>query len=301
MTDAAPPVPAAPAPAAPAGAGRPTPEGAVSGRCGDCLQCGAERVGPYCHACGQHESVADRLTFRSLWTDFRVRRLNLDRGLGRTLVDVVLRPGHVARAFVEGRRQTYTHPIPLLFVLYAVYAVVFGIIEEPLQEMMREGMAAGMGMQGTQPQDLSPETEAVTEGLVQGVGFFYTYGAYFTVLLIGPLAVLLRWLLGDRGRNVAECAVFGAYVEAAVVLPSALVITPLSVLTGSQGVGLISLVLYLAYAAWGARQFFGPRLSTLALAVLCMVVALAVYFATFAIGIGVWAFAQGFAEAHAAG
>ena len=284
-----------------------TPDAAdhpAPGRGGECLQCGAERVGPYCHACGQHESIGERLTFRSLWHDFRVRRLNLDRGLGRTLIDVVLRPGEVARAFVEGRRQTYTHPITLLFVLYAVYAVVFGILEEPFQEMMREGMAAGATLQGTNAEDLSPEAaafaESITERLIQGMRFFYTYGAYFTALLIAPLALLLRWLLGDRGRNVAECAVFGAYVEAAVVIPSALVVTPLSVLTKSEAIGSLSLVLYLVYAAWGARTFFDRRPGTMALAVLCMVVALVVYFVFFAVGIGAWAFILGFAEAHAA-
>ena len=270
-----------------------------------CLQCGVGRVGPYCHACGQHESVADRLTFRSLWHDFRVRRLNLDRGLGRTLVDVVLRPGHVARTFVEGKRQTYTHPITLLFVIYAAYAVIFGFMEEPFQEMMRRGMEQGMAMQGSQAQDLSPEgaalAESMMENMVDGIRFFYTYGAYFTALLIAPLALLLRWLLGDRGRNVAECAVFGAYVEAAVVIPSALVITPLSVLTQQQWIGSLSFVLYLGYAIWGAAQFFDRRPGTLALAGLCMAVALVVYLGFFAVGIAVYAFVQGFAAAHAAG
>ena len=271
---------------------------------GLCLQCGAGRVGPYCHACGQHESVADRLTFRSLWHDVRVRRLNLDRGLGRTLVDVMLRPGHVARTFVEGKRQTYTHPITLLFVVYAAYALVFGVLEEPLQEMMRGAMADGMAMQGSQPQNLSPDeaafAESLVENMVEGIEFFYTYGAYFTVLLIAPLAFLLRWLLGDRGRNVAECAVFGAYLEAAVVVPSALVITPVSVLTGFHWIGSLSFALYLGYAIWGAAQFFDRRPGTLALAGLCMAVALVVYLGFFAVAIGTWAFVQGFAEAHAA-
>ena len=105
-----------------------------------CLQCETALAGPYCHACGQHESVAERLTFRSLWHDFRVRRLNLDRGLLRTLVDVVRDPGRVARTFVEGKRQTYTHPITLLFLAYAAYALVYGLFDEELHAMMREHM-----------------------------------------------------------------------------------------------------------------------------------------------------------------
>lgn len=263
---------------------------------GACLQCGAERVGPFCHACGQHESVADGLTFRSLWNDFRVRRLSLDRGLFLTITHVLVRPGVVARAFVEGQRQTYTHPIPLLFVLYAAYAVIFSLIDEPFQAMMRGQVEAQMPV----GEGLSPEMEMAMSVMAEAMRVFYSYGAYFSALIIFPFALLLRWLLGDRGRTVAEYAVLGAYVEAAVVIPSALLITPLSVATRSTGVGMLSLALYLAYAAWGVAQFLGDRRpGTLGLSVLSMTVALGAYLVLFfalAFAVGIYV---GFQGAHA--
>ncbi|MDT0632585.1 DUF3667 domain-containing protein [Rubrivirga sp. S365] len=280
-------------PALAATAGHPVPERDV-----DCLQCGAGRVGAYCHACGQHESVADRLTFRSLWHDFRVRRLNLDRGLGRTLLDVVLRPGYVARAFVEGRRQTYTHPITLLFVLYAVYAVVAGLLDEPLQAVMRAQMEAQMPA----GDEMTSEMDDVVSVMSEVVRVLYTYGAYFSVLVILPFAGLLRWLLGDRGRTVAEYAVFAAYVEAAVVLPSALVLTPLMALTGLSWIGMLSFVLYLVYAVWGVAQFVDDRHpGTLALAGLSMTVALVFYFGLFMVAAFSYGIYIAIQAAHAAG
>ena len=243
-----------------------------------CLQCGTALVGAYCHACGQHESVAERLTFRSLWRDVRVRRLNLDRGLPRTLVDVLLRPGHVARTFVEGRRQTYTHPVTLLFVVYAVYAVLLSVLGEPLDAMMTDQFERELATRPIDNPELATFMDAYMEGVLEAFHLFYTYGAYFAVFMILPFALACRWLLGDRGRNVAECAVFGAYVEVAVVLPSMLVFTPLSVALQNQVIGMAGLVLYVAYAAWGARHFFDRRPSTAALSALSMVLALVVYF-----------------------
>ena len=265
---------------------------------GLCLQCGAGRVGPYCHACGQHESVAERLTFRSLWHDFRVRRLSLDRGLGRTLVDVVVRPGWVARTFVEGKRQTHTHPITLLFVIYAAYAVIYGALAEPLQAMMRAQIEAQLPAGEGTP----TEMEGVMTAVGEAFRVFYTYGAYFSVLIILPFAALLRWLLGDRGRTVAEYAVLGAYVEAAVVVPSALVITPLMALTGLSWIGYLSLALYFGYAVWGTAQFVRDRRSgTLALAGLSMTVAQAFYFGLVMLVALAYGFYVGFQGAHAAG
>ncbi|WP_412067320.1 DUF3667 domain-containing protein [Rubrivirga sp. IMCC43871] len=275
----------------------PTGDGAASEA--QCLQCGTVLAGPFCHGCGQHESVADRLTFRSLWHDFRVRRLNLHHGLFRTVLDVMRNPGAVARAFVEGRRQTYTHPITLLFVAYALYAVVYGIFEDDLQAMMRAQMESQLA--ATLPADggADPAMEFATVAMETTVRVLFTYGAYFTLFIIVPFAALLRWLLADRGRTMAECAVFGAYLEVAVVVPSMLVFVPLSVWLQSAPLSSGGMVLYLVYAGIGARGFFDRRPGSAGLSVLSIVVALAIYLAVFmvaALAIGIWAGWQG---AHA--
>lgn len=89
-----------------------------------CLDRSGLLTGPFCAACGQSTATPERVTFRGLWTDFRVNKLGLDRGFFVTVRDVLIRPGVVARAFVEGRRRTYVHPISLLFVAYGLYVVV---------------------------------------------------------------------------------------------------------------------------------------------------------------------------------
>lgn len=92
-----------------------------------CLNCTATLTGRFCATCGQSAATHERVSFRSLWTDFRAGTLGLDRGLLVTVHDVLIRPGEVAVAFVEGRRRTYVHPVAFLFVAYGVYAVVFGL------------------------------------------------------------------------------------------------------------------------------------------------------------------------------
>ncbi|WP_412062821.1 DUF3667 domain-containing protein [Rubrivirga sp. IMCC45206] len=264
-----------------------------------CLQCGTALAGPFCHGCGQHESVADRLTFRSLWHDFRVRRLNLHRGLLRTVLDVMRNPGAVALAFVEGRRQTYTHPITLLFVAYALYAVIYGVFENDLHAMMRAQLDSQLAAALPADASADPAMAFATTAMETTMEVLFTYGAYFTLFIILPFAALLRWLLADRGRTMAECAVFGAYLEVAVVIPSMLVFMPLSAWLQSAPLSSGGLVLYFVYAAIGARGFFDRRPGSVGLSVLSIVVALVIYFAVFMVGalaIGFWAGWQG---AHA--
>ncbi len=191
---------------------------------------------------------------------------------------MVLRPGAVARAFVDGRRQTYTHPITLLFVVYAVYALILALIGDRMDGMMMDQFERQLAARPDTDAELAAFMDAYLDGVIEAFHLFYAYGAYFAVFVILPFALACRWLLGDRGRNVAECAVFGAYVEVGVVVPSMLVFTPLSVALNIQWIAMTGLVLYIGYAAWGARHFFDRRPSTAALSALSMVLALVVYF-----------------------
>ena len=82
-----------------------------------CATCETEYTGNYCPRCGQSFKIQPKM---SLWKTFL---LFLDiwglgnRGMFRTLRDLMLRPGYLICDYLKGRHGAYFPPIKLLFLL----------------------------------------------------------------------------------------------------------------------------------------------------------------------------------------
>ncbi|WP_028916472.1 DUF3667 domain-containing protein [Pseudoxanthomonas sp. J35] len=66
----------------------------------------------FCPGCGQ-PATARRIDWTYLVEQVRYGILNLDRGLGYSLRNLLLRPGRLMRDYVEGRRARQVKPLPL--------------------------------------------------------------------------------------------------------------------------------------------------------------------------------------------
>jgi Protein of unknown function (DUF3667) len=87
-----------------------------------CANCGAELLGPWCHACGQLGE-----DFHRSWTHLVAESLegivHMDGRLWRTLPDLVLHPGRLTRRYLDGHRAPQIPPLRLfLVVLLLVFA-----------------------------------------------------------------------------------------------------------------------------------------------------------------------------------
>ena len=88
-----------------------------------CKNCGAALTGQYCGACGQRAS--NRLI--SLWElvkDAFGDLFELESRLWRTLIPLAVRPGHLTRDYLLGRRARYMPP----FRMYLVLSLTFFLI-----------------------------------------------------------------------------------------------------------------------------------------------------------------------------
>ena len=89
-----------------------------------CPNCGAERSGPFCAACGQN----DRDYVRSLSLmvgEFVKETFELDSRFLRTLRTMILRPGELSAEFSRNRRASYSSPVRFyLFVSLAFFFVL---------------------------------------------------------------------------------------------------------------------------------------------------------------------------------
>lgn len=100
--------------ALPSGATQPLP---------NCLNCGSALSGQYCGDCGQRSQ--NRLI--SIWELIRDAfgdLFEVDSRLWRTLVPLLLKPGHLTWDYLQGRRARYMPP----FRMYLVLSVIFFLV-----------------------------------------------------------------------------------------------------------------------------------------------------------------------------
>jgi len=88
-----------------------------------CPNCATALAGPWCHACGQlgedfHRSAA------KLFLESMREFLDVDNRLWRTLPDLVMRPGRLTRAYLDGHRAPQVPPLRLfLVILLALFLI----------------------------------------------------------------------------------------------------------------------------------------------------------------------------------
>jgi len=90
---------------------------------GPCPNCGTELAGNFCAACGQ--SAKDlKKPFLGLFRDVLGDVFSFDGRLWRTIPALMFRPGHITRAYVDGKRMRYVPP----FRLFLITSVLFFLV-----------------------------------------------------------------------------------------------------------------------------------------------------------------------------
>lgn len=85
-----------------------------------CANCGADVTGRFCGRCGQLAANFHR----PIWTlvgEVLADSLSLDGRIARTLPALMLRPGHVTRAYLDGKRARYVPPFRLFLLASLVF------------------------------------------------------------------------------------------------------------------------------------------------------------------------------------
>ena len=94
----------------------------------NCLNCGTELAGDYCHACGQQAHV--HRTLAAFWHDIAHGVLHFEGKVWRTLPLLAWRPGDLTRRYIRGERARFVSPIALflfsVFLMFAMYSLIGG-------------------------------------------------------------------------------------------------------------------------------------------------------------------------------
>jgi hypothetical protein len=90
----------------------------------NCLNCGAQVHGRYCHICGQ-ENIDTHETLWGVITHFVYDITHFDGKFFSTLKFLLLKPGFLSQEYMRGRRASYLHPIKMYVFTSAVFFFVF--------------------------------------------------------------------------------------------------------------------------------------------------------------------------------
>ncbi|MBJ6121410.1 DUF3667 domain-containing protein [Sphingomonas mollis] len=100
---------------------------------GHCLNCGAVRVGDFCHDCGQCGHV--HRTMGAIGHELAHGVFHFEGKIWRTLPMLLFHPGALTRRYIDGERARFVSPLALflfiVFVLFAMLSVVGAHLELP--------------------------------------------------------------------------------------------------------------------------------------------------------------------------
>jgi uncharacterized membrane protein len=108
-----------------------------------CINCGEDIQYNFCSHCGQRTGVK-RITLREGWNDFWARIYGFDGMFPRTLCDLTIRPGKVAKLFIEGNRARYYGPVGYFFLMITLFILVLSMLDMDVAYFMSHAGRAGM-------------------------------------------------------------------------------------------------------------------------------------------------------------
>lgn len=89
----------------------------------ECLNCHDHYTGRFCPRCGQSANT-DRFSMKVAAENFAEAYGMGERGMFRTILELILRPGYLILDYLRGMRVSYYAPFKMFFLLFAISTLV---------------------------------------------------------------------------------------------------------------------------------------------------------------------------------
>jgi len=187
-----------------------------------CPNCGAWVRTPYCAGCGEQPLRARHLTLHDLGRQLLVAVSSVDSKLLRTLRALVLRPGELTQAYVQGRRRTYLGPLQIFLLANGLFFA--------LDPISRAKVFSSTLDSHLHHQDWSDLAQSLVAHRLAAKGL--TLAAYapvfdhavalnaksLIILMALPFALVLPLVFWRERRPLAAHAIFSLHVYAFLLL-----------------------------------------------------------------------------------
>lgn len=164
-----------------------------------CANCGQEATEIFCAHCGQRTNVK-RITFKEGWFDFWSRIYGFDGMFPRTLRDITIRPGKVARDYINGNRVKYYGPVGYFFLMITFYLLLLSLLNINISDLIQENQNR-----------FSASAKSPVTTMITGIVSEYIKILYFTIVFFQALAARY-FFFRKSGLNLLEQMVLPFYI-----------------------------------------------------------------------------------------
>lgn len=185
-----------------------------------CATCGTEYQGNYCPRCGQSSKIG-RYSFKNAFLLFLDVWGLGNRGMFRTLRDLILRPGYMIRDYLSGMQMAYFPPFKLFFLLTALSLVVEGGINLKGKNYFEEArVMMNNYLEETKTEAVTAEEKEADKTVREFGNKFLTYQQRFPnistlaflVIMSGFLYIFFRRSPAIPGLRYSEFLVSQVYI-----------------------------------------------------------------------------------------
>ncbi len=215
----------------------------VVSQANQCLNCGSELAGEYCHSCGQKRIHRHEFGIRHFFGHVVHEFTHLDSNkIFRTLHALLLKPGLLTADYLAGRKGHHINPIRIYLTFSAIYFIfAWGVLSN-----VRAGGQRDPRLQrsiAVMAQKKGVDAQALGDKIYQKAEKYSGILRFASVLLSG---LLLTALYYRSGRYYVEHLVFSLhYYSFDFLCKSAFAL--LFVITGALGMKLPPLILNFFY------------------------------------------------------
>ncbi len=196
-----------------------------SDHCANCDRAIDSAAQKFCPACGQ-PTPAQRIDWHFLGQELEHSVLHMDRGVLYSLKELMLRPGHLMRGYLEGRRAQQVKPLLLLMISAAAVLLLgkYLVGGDLVGSAMQDGYSQTKGAR----ESGSIDTATVFKVFDQVKSWINAHFTAFTLILLPLEAAALRLAFRNRGLNYPEWLVVSAFltVQAFVFMAIAILLRP---------------------------------------------------------------------------
>ena len=239
----------------------------------NCKNCDSPLAGNFCANCGQ-KSEMHRITFKHFLHEFFHAFTHTDKGILLLMKELLTRPGHVAREYLEGKRKKYFNPLSFLVIVSSLYAYI----------SFKTGYFVALSKLSQPP----PNSSKGQVYYMEVMDVMVNNGKVISLFLMPILVAFFSWLFFKRSKNnLAENLVLNSFVLGEVFIIATLVIIPCYVLFPGIPIGINNMVfhvLMISYIVVAYRQFFKNNIFLTILKVILINILFIIFYWIFIIG-----------------
>ncbi|MBK5280157.1 MAG: DUF3667 domain-containing protein [Bacteroidia bacterium] len=168
----------------------------------NCINCGAIVDSKYCQECGQSQPPK-KIRFLNLYHDLQSRIYGFDGMFPRTLRDLTIQPGVVARAYINGNRVKYNGPVGYFFLMITVFVLLLSLLEVPFYDLV------------VKASQITPikENSGMERFIKMYSGWITDNMKIFSFLVIPFIVLASRITFRKSGLNMLEHSVMVFYIQ----------------------------------------------------------------------------------------